>query len=110
MGEILGGRTAARHRIYDATKMYGARAAFANSGQFLRRAAPIILAAAITPISIDFGNISGPLVLGAPAQVRSFGSFNPSLVAAPAATAPTARPAIKVFVYLCIPQYLPIKK
>ena len=83
-----GGRTAARHRIYDATKMYGARAAFANSGQFLRRAAPIILAAAITPISIDFGNISGPLVLGAPAQVRSFGSFNPSLVAAPAGLCP----------------------
>ena len=84
-----GGHTAARHRVYDATKMYGAKAAFAsNSGRFLGRAGPIVLAAAITPISIDFGNISGPLILGAPAQVRSFGSFNPSLVAAPAGLCP----------------------
>ena len=80
----------ARHRVYEAIKMYGAKAAFAaNSSRFLRRAAPIVLAtASITPISIDFGNISGPLTLGAPAQIRSFGSFNPSLVAAPAGLCP----------------------
>lgn len=82
--------TPARHRVYEAIKMYGAKAAFAsNSSRFLRRAAPIVLAtASITPISIDFGNISGPLALGAPAQIRSFGSFNPSLVAAPAGLCP----------------------
>ena len=84
-----GGRTAARHRVYDATKMYGAKAAFtSDSRSFVGRIAPIVLVAPTTPISIEFGNISGPLTLGAPAQVKSFGSFNPSLVAAPAGLCP----------------------
>ena len=91
-----GGRTAARHRaydarhrVYDATKMYGAKAAFASdSRSFVGGIAPIVLAAATTPISIELGNISGPLTLGAPAQVNSFGSFNPSRIAAPAGLCP----------------------
>ena len=70
--------------------MYGAKAAFASSSKpFVRRVTPVVLAAAVTtPISIAFGNISGPLSLGAPAQVSSFGSYNPSLVAAPVGLCP----------------------
>lgn len=83
------GSASAPHRVYDASKMYGAQTAFASGEGFVRRLAPVVLTAPrTTPIHINFGNISGPLTLGLPAQLHTFGSYNPSLVAAPTGLCP----------------------
>ena len=90
MGEQEG-TSHAHQRVYEAEKMYGAAQAFEasrNGVGFVRQMAPVVLNAPITPIHIEFGNISGPISLGEPARARPLGSYNPSLAAAPPGLCP----------------------